>query len=329
MEHMMTMHKWTLALLAVLILWLPRASEAQKVYRIGALVAEDQFVPAFEGFKKKMAEIGYVEGKNVKYDLQNAKGDIDALEKLAQKMVQEKPDLIVTSSTTATIPIAKLTQGTQLPVVFLSAGNPLRLVKSYASSGNNLTGISSSNLDLTDKQLELFKELTPSVRRIIFVNNPKSATYEVYIISTRDAGKRMGFMLAEIEVQAVNAEEVRKHLFLITRKLGDGLFLPPDATLVAATEDFAQQAIKEKLPTVGPNIQTARRGLLAAYSSDYYSLGQQGAMLVDKIIRGARPTDLPIEQPLKFKLVINLKTAKAIGLKILKEILLRADEVIE
>ena len=139
----------------------------------------------------------------------------------------------------------------------------------------------------------------------------------------------MGFTLAEVEVQATNAEEVKKQLFLITHKLGDGLFVPPDASVVGATEHIAQQAIKEKLPTVGPNVQTARRGLLAAYSSEYYSLGQQGAMLVDKIFRGIKPSALPIEQPFKLVLVINLKTAKAIGLEIPRGILLRADEVIE
>jgi len=303
--------------------------EADKVYRIGALVAEDQFAFAFEGFKKKMAEIGYVEGKNVKYDFHNAKGDIDALKKLAQKIVVAKPDLIVTSPTTATVPVAKLTEGTNLPVVFLGAGNPLKLVKSYASSGNNLTGIASSNLDLTEKQFELFKELAPAVRRVIFVNNPKGATYETYMVSTREAAKRMGFVLVELEVRGMNAEEVRKQLFLVTHKLGDGLFIPPDATIVAATEDFAQQAIKERLPTAGPNVQTVKRGLLLAYSSDYYFLGQQGAAMVDKILKGSKPTDLPIEQPSKFNLAINLKTAKAIGLKVPKEFLLRADDVIE
>lgn len=319
-----------LCLLSVLFVFVsPQTTLAQKVYRIGALVAEDQFVFAFEGFKRKMAEIGYIEGKNVKYDLHNAKGDVDALRKLAQKIVQENPDLIVTSPTTATIPAAKLTEGTNLPVVFLGAGNPLKLVKSYASSGNNLTGIASSNLDLTEKQFELFKELAPGMRRVIFVNNPRGATYETYMSSTREAAKRMGFTLAELEVRATNAEEVKKQIFLITHRLGDGLYIPPDATIVAATEDFAQQAIKEKVPTAGPNVQTVKRGLLVAYSSDFYSLGQQGAVMVDKILKGSKPADLPIEQPSKFNLAINLKTAKAIGLKIPREFLLRADDVIE
>jgi putative ABC transport system substrate-binding protein len=309
--------------------FLPQPAQAQKQYRVGGLVAEDQFVPAFEGFKKRMAELGYVEGKNIKYELNNAKGDADSLKKLAEKIVRGRPDLIVTSSTTATVPIAKLTEGSELPVVFLSAGNPLKLVKSYASSGNNLTGITSSIMDVTEKRLELFKELGTGAKRLIFINNPKSSNYEEYMTSTREAAKRMGFAVAETELQAINAEEVKKQLSLVTRKVGDGLLIPPDTAFVAAAELLAQQAIKEKLPSVGPNVQTVRKGFLAAYSSDYFSLGQQGATLVDKIFRGAKPTDLPIEQPFKLELLINMKTAKAIGLKIPKEILLRADEVIE
>ena len=116
---------------AVLILMVsiaPFSAEAQRVYRVGALVADDQFIPAVDGFKQRMAELVYVEGKNITYDFQNSKGDQDLLGKLAETLVQRKPDLIVTSSTTASVPIAKLTAGTDLPVVFLSAGDPLRLV---------------------------------------------------------------------------------------------------------------------------------------------------------------------------------------------------------
>lgn len=323
------MRKALFAWLVVFLLLAPFPARAQKVYRISALVGEDQFVPAFEGFKGKMSELGYVDGKNVKYDFHNAKGDIDLLKKLVQKIVQEKPDLIVTSSTTATTPVAKLTEGTDLPVVFLSAGNPLKLVKSYRSSGNNLTGISSSVLELTEKRLELFRQLVPALHRVIFIANPGATNYADYLASTRKTAAKMGFALAEVEIYAVNPEEVTKQLFRVTRKLGDGLLIPPDAVFVAATEALARRAMSEKLLSVGPNVQTVRRGLLAAYSSDYYSLGQQGAKLVDKILRGARPTDLPIEQPYKLELVINLKTAKALGLKVSKEILLRADELIE
>ena len=301
----------------------------EKIYLIGALAGEDQFVPAFEGFKKRMEELGYIEGKNIKYEFQNGMGDHDRLKKLAKKLVQEKPDVIVTSSTTATLPVAGLTEGTDLPVVFLSAGDPLRFVKSYASSENNMTGIASGSLDLIAKRLELLKELSPNIKRVIILFNPLGPNPEQYLQLSRDASRRLGLTPVEREIRANNAGGVKAGLASISRKMGDAVFTPPDAIFVAATEAIVQLSIREKLPVVGPNVQTVRKGMLAGYSSDYYSLGQQGAVLVNKILKGAKPTDLPIEQPGKLQLVLNLKTAKAIGLTIPKEILLRADEVVQ
>ena len=302
--------------------------EAQKVYRVGSLVATDQFTPALEGFKKKMAELGYAEGKNITYEFHNANGERNALKILAEKLVKDKHDVIVTSSTTATAPVAKASAGTNIPVVFLSAGNPLEFIKSYVSSGNNITGISSSSLDLVDKRMELLKELAPGVKRVIALQVPSGANYKETSYLTLEAAKKLGLVL--VEVQASGHEEIKsKTSSFVARKLGDALFLPPDAAVITAIEEIAQQAIAERLPVMGPNIENVKRGALAAYSSDYFALGQQGAVLVDKIIKGARPADLPIEQPYRLKLVINLRTAKAIGLKIPKEILLRADEVIE
>ena len=303
-------------------------SEAQRVYRIGALVADDAFLPTFEGFRKKMVEIGYLEGKNVIYDLNNGKGDRAVLEKMAQKLVQDKPDLIVTSSTTATVPVAKASAGSGIPVVFLSAGNPLAFVKSYASSGNNLTGISTSTIDLTAKRLELLKELAPRIKRVISVNNPEGANNEENLKATREGAKKLGLELVEVNVTSTD-ELIRRSKELLTRKMGDGIVYPPDAYVNAAQRWITPQVNRERLPSVAPNAGNVREGALATYAADYFALGQQGAVIVDKILRGSRPMDIPIEQPFQLKLVINLKTAKAIGLKIPKEILLRADEVIE
>jgi putative ABC transport system substrate-binding protein len=303
--------------------------KAQKIFHICALVGEDQFVPAFEGFRAKMAELGYVDGKNVRYSLYNAKGDMDGLKSLAQKIVQQKPDLIVTSSTTATAPLAKLTAGTDLPIVFLSAGNPLKLVKSYSSSGNNLTGISSSALELTEKRLALVRELAPMVKRVVFLTNGQGTNFEEYLAATRETASRFNFDLTEIELLGANRDEIKKHIGRITRKAGEAVVVPPDAPLVGSIESISAQAVKERLPSVGPNVQTVHKGMLAAYSSDYYSLGRQGAKLVDMILRGAKPAELPIELPHKLQLAVNLKTARSIGLKPPKEILLRADEIIE
>jgi putative ABC transport system substrate-binding protein len=322
---------YAFALLAVVLIAGPLWAQGPKIYRIGALVADDQFIPAVDGFKQRMAQMGYVEGKNVIYNIQNSKGDRVALKKLGELLVQEKPDLIVTSSTTATVTVAKLTAGSNLPVVFLSAGDPLRVVKSFASSGNNLTGLSTSSLDLIPKRMELLKNIAPKIRRVILLVNTAGIgiTHERFAADAREAAKKLGLEPVLLEVQAKNAEEMKQKIPLIKRSLGDALLLPPEATVVASTEDFARQMIQEKLPHVGPNIETVKRGLLAAYSSNYHSLGQQGAVLVDKVLKGARPTDLPIEQPFKLSLLINLKTAKAIGLDIPNEILHQADELIK
>ena len=306
----------------------PAQTDAQRLYRIGAVVASDQFVPAVAGFKKRMDELGYIEGKNVKYDVYNAHNDLEEVKKIAQKLVQEKPDLIVTSSTTATAPVAKASAGTNIPVVFLSAGNPLAFVKSYASSGNNLTGISAAAIDLTPKRMELLKELAPGIKRLISINNPNGTNYQENLRATRAAAKKLGFKLIEVDI--TSREELiqwaKSHL---SRKLGDAVFYPPDSIILEAMQEAFPYIVREKLPSVSVNVARVKEGALAAYGPDYFALGQQGAVLVDKVLKGARPMDLPIEQPLKLNLMINLKTAKAIGLKISKEILLRADEIIE
>jgi len=321
------MNRAILALIVLWVLWAPPAVEAQKVWRIGALLAEGQFIPAVEGFKKQMVELGYIEGKNIRCDVYNAELDREKLMRFAQKLVQDKPDLIVTSSTTATVPVAELTKGTDLPVVFLSAGNPLAFVKSYASSGNNLTGISSASLDLTAKRLELLKELVPKVKRVVSLNYPQGVNYRDNLAAVREAAKKIGLVIKE--VNASSREELERVIRTITRKEADAVLLQPDAFFAKNIEVVVQQSMKEKLPVIPALINNVKRGALATYSPDYSALGEQGAMLVHKIFRGAKPADLPIEQPLKLVLAINLKTAKAIGLKISKEVLLRADEVIE
>lgn len=302
-------------------------AEAQKVYRIGSLNTAEQFVNAFEGFKIRMAELGYVEGRNVRYDFYNAKGNAEALNSFAQKMVQDKVDLIVTSATTSTVAAAKATEGTNLPVVFLSAGNPQKLVKSFASSGSNLAGISSATLEITGKRFELLRELVPSAKRIASIDNPGGVNFQANLNEIREGAKRMGFTVWEIEIRS--REEIFKVLPTITAKTTDVIFTPPDSLITELIETIAKHAMKEKLPLITSLLANVKKGCLATYAADYFDLGRQGAVLADKIFKGIKPSDLPIELPSKLKLAINLKTAKAIGLKIPREILLRADEVIE
>lgn len=311
----------------LMILIFPDTAKAQKVYRIGSLNTAEQFLASFEGFKSRMAELGYREGKNVLYDVYNSKGSEEILRNLAQKVVQDNVDLIVTSSTTATVAAAKATEGANIPVVFLSAGNPEKLVKSFAGSGRNLTGISSATLEITGKRFELLRDLAPWVKRVAMPIDPSGVNYQTSLSVTRQEAKKLGFNVWELEVR--NREEIVKAAASITRKKVDAIFTPADSVVTDAIEIVVKQALKEKLPVITTIVPNVERGCLATYAADYFALGRQGAILADKIFKGMKPSDLPIELPDKLKLVINMKTAKAIGLKIPKGILLRADEVID
>jgi putative tryptophan/tyrosine transport system substrate-binding protein len=313
-------------LLAVLI---PSPGQGQKVTRIEALVSNNQFLPAIEGFRKRMAELGYKEGGSIEYNVHNAVGNSAALNMMAVKIVESKPDVIVTSSTTATEPIAKATAGTAIPVVFLSAGNPLKFVHSYSSSGNNLTGISTSSIDLTGKRMELLLELVPGAKKVITLHNPTGANYKANLAATREAGKQLGVDLVEINVNSRDELVRAARARLFTREVGDGIVLAPDGIINSGVDEIMPYINREELPSIAVNSEFVKAGALATYASDYFDLGEQGAALVHKVLSGMKPTDLPIEQPYKLKLVINLKTARVIGLKIPRAILLRASEVFE
>ena len=302
-------------------------AKAQKILTIGSLNTAEQFIDAFEGFKSRMVELGYKEGHNVRYAHHNSKGNADVLRSMAQKLVDDKVDMIITTSTTGTVVAAKATARTRIPVVFLSAGNPQKLVKNYGTSGSNLAGISSASLELTAKRFELLKELYPRAKRIAMPVDPKGVNYQSIVAEIQESTPRLGYAVSEVHVLSV--ADVAKVAPSITRKNYDGIFMPADSLVSEGIKAWVRQSIKEKLPLVTSLLVNVKRGCLLTYASDYTALGKQGAVLADKILKGAKPADLPIELPDKILLALNLKTAKAIGLKIPKEILLRTDETFE
>lgn len=316
-----------LSLIVAHLIWSATPSEAQKSYRIGSLNTTEQFTSSFEGFKSRMAELGYVEERTTRYDFYDAKGNNEALDRFARKTVQDKVDLIVTSSTTATVAAAKATAGTGIPVVFLSVGNPQKFIRSFAGSGSNLAGISAATVEISGKRFELLRELAPWVKRIVTLDDPNGVNYEANLRESRQSAKKLGYALWEIK--APSREEIVRVAPSLTRKRVDAIYTPPDSVVTEAIEVIIGQAIKEKLPLVTSLLANVKKGCLATYAADYFALGKQGAIIADKILHGAKPSELPIEMPSKWKLVINLKTAKAIGLKIPREILLRADELID
>jgi putative ABC transport system substrate-binding protein len=325
----LTQHKRWLVLIAAVMWFIPalQAGAAQKTIRIGSLNTADQFVDAFEGFKSRMAELGYKEGQTVRYEYRNSKGNAEKLRAMAQELVQQRMDMIVATSTTGTVAAAKATEGTRIPVVFLSAANPQLLVKGFAGSGNNLAGISSASLELTAKRFELLKELVPSAKRMVMPVDPKGVNYQVIVKENQEAAAKLGFAITELHVRSL--EEIAPAMSAITRKKYDAVFSPADTLVSAGIDWVVKQANQEKLPTITALLVNVKRGCLATYASDYNALGRQGALLADKILKGAKAAELPIEMPDKIKLSLNLKTAKAIGIRISKEMLLRADEVFE
>lgn len=302
-------------------------AHAQKIYSIGSLNTADQFVNAFEGFKSRMADLGYREGQNVRYEYHNSKGSEESLNAMAQKLVQDKVDIIITSSTTGTAAAAKAAEGTRIPVVFLSSGNPQKLVKGFSTSGSNLAGISSASVELTGKRFELLKELAPRTKRVAMPLDPKGFNYQAIIAEARESAEKLGLVLSEIHIHS--AEALADVAAAINRKRYDAIFSPADSVVTQGIETLVKQAIKERLPSITSLLVNVKRGCLATYAADYVALGKQGAVLADKILKGAKPSDLPIELPNKYLLALNLKTAKAMGLGIPKEMLLRADEVFE
>ena len=320
---------WRMALLSLrvtlFLACLAQPAGAQKVYSIGSLNTGEQFISAFDGFKIRMTELGYRENHNVRYRTHNSRGESELLFALAQKLVQDKVDLIVASSTSAAAAAAKATHS--IPILFLSAGNPEKLVKGYAGSGNNLAGISSASLELLEKRFELLRELAPATKRVAVLHYPPGINYRSNLSEVREAAARMHLKLREFNV--TNTEEMEKNAQAINRSEFDAVFTPPESFITEKLDIIVRRTIKEKMPLITSLLVNVERGCLATYAADYRSLGKQGAALADKILKGAKPGSLPIEMPEKVNLVLNLKTARAIDLTIPKELLLRADQVFE
>ncbi|HSK28597.1 MAG TPA: ABC transporter substrate-binding protein [Candidatus Limnocylindria bacterium] len=316
-----------IALVAVVPAYSPSAYSGERIYSIGSLNTADQFINSFEGFRERMGELGYRDGKNVRYQYYNSRGNAELLRTLARRLVRDKVDMIVTSSTTGTVVAAKATEGTPIPVLFLSSGNPQALVKGFASSGSNLAGISSASLELMGRRFELLKELSPKAKRVALPLDPKNVNYKATVSETREAAGKLNLIVVELPV--ASTEELAKVTGAIQRKSYDAIFSSADSVITEGIDVLVGQSVKEKLPLITSLLVNVQRGCLATYAADYAALGKQGAVLAHKIFRGAKPADLPIELPHKINLALNLTTAKAIGLNIPKEIMLRADVVIE
>jgi len=319
--------------LALGILAGPLAAEAQqpaKTPRIGVLAVGSASDAAlrFEAFRQGLRERGWIEGQNVVLEYRWGDGRYDRLPDLAAELVRLKVDVIFAPGTAGLVAAQNATR--TIPIVFATAADPLGrgIIASLARPGGNVTGLSFSvGFEIVGKQLEVLKEVVPKVSRVAVLGNPGSPAYGPMLREAQVAGRSLGVQLQVLEARGPN-EFDRAFAAMVKQRAG-ALLVLADAAYIFDRTPLAQLAAKSRLPAIYGLREHVEAGGLLAYGPNLSDLFRRAATYVDKILKGAKPADLPVEQPTKFELVINLKTAKALGLTIPRSLLLRADQVIE
>jgi putative ABC transport system substrate-binding protein len=317
----------------LLLLATPLAADAQhpeKTYRVGYLAAASRSgnQALLARFEQGMRELGYVEGRNLVIEPRFADGKLERLPMLAQELVRLNPDVMFVSTTPGSL-AAKAATAT-IPIVFVAVADPVGngLVPSLARPGGNITGITHIVAELTGKRLQLLKEIVPSASRIAVLVNPDDPNATVQIQNAEAAARSLGVQLQPI-LTVRGAGDLERAFEAIPRSGAAAALRMVDPTGGPLRARTVELAAKHRLPMMFVFREDVEAGGLVAYGASLPTQYRQAATFVHKILRGARPADLPIEQATKFELVLNLKTAKKLGLMIPPSLLLRADQVIE
>ncbi len=316
------------------ILAAPLAAEAQqpaKVFRIGALGAVPPMTPEFERlwgpFREGMCERGYMEGQSYVIEYRWTGGQTERSPYLAAELVGLKVDLLVTVGNARSRAVKEATSA--IPIVMVYALDPVKegLVASLARPGGNVTGVTMvAGLEIVGKYLQLLKEAVPKVSRVAVLFNPVSSLTAAYLREAQAAAQTLGVTLQFYEVQ--DPKEFESAFVAMTKSRAGAVLVLPHPFVYVHARRIADLATRSRLPTVNPFRESVEAGGLMAYAANAPDMFHRATTYVDKILKGAKPADLPVEQPTKFELVINLKAAKALGVTISQSVLLRADEVI-
>jgi ABC-type uncharacterized transport system substrate-binding protein len=301
------------------------AERAGKVWRIGFL-SPGALASFIEGFRAGMRDLGYTEGQNTILIYRSAEGRFERLPDLAAELADSGVNVIVTVVTQASLAAQKATR--QIPIVMVGVADPVGvgLVDSLARPGGNITGTCSIATDIVGKQLELLKETIPNLSRLGVLWNPANEAFQVPQLKEMIAAARAkGIWLQLLEARSI--EEIGRAFQTMTHT--DALFILTDPVLSLSRKSIVDAAARRRLPSMTGSRDYPEAGGLMAYGPSYFDLARRSAYFVDKILKGAKPADLPVERATKFELVINLKTAKALGLTIPPSMLARADQVIE
>jgi putative ABC transport system substrate-binding protein len=305
-----------------------RAQQADRVKKIGFLGAASSQVASgwLVAFQRRLQELGWIEGRNIAIEVAWAEGRKERATEIAAEFVRLNVDLILTWGTEPAIAVKKVTS--VVPMVFALATDPIGsgLVASLARPGGNATGLSALNIDLIGKRLELLRETTPSIRRIAILANVGGADPAAEMREVQGSAGRLGLEVLMLEVR--RSEEIAPAFNALTIK-PDALFVVGDPLTNTNRVQINALANSARLPTIYAIREFVTAGGLMSYGPNVPDLFRRAAELSDKILRGAKAADIPVEQPTKFDLVLNMKTAKALGLEVPPTLLARADEVIE
>jgi putative tryptophan/tyrosine transport system substrate-binding protein len=314
---------------AILALTGVSAVEAQhrtKVPRIGVLSSTPIVEPLLVSFRHGLAELGYIEGSNIIIEYRMSEGNPSEYPKLAAELIELKVDLIVVSSTPATQAVKKTTR--TIPIVMAAVADPVGvgLVASLARPGGNITGLSMRTPELSSKRLQLLKEVASGIRRIGVLWNPANDSNRISWGESQQAAQRIGLQLESIKVHSANDFD---HGFeTLTTKRVDAFTVVRDPFIMPHLKRILQFASKARLPAIYESREFVFSGGLMSYAANNADLWKRAAIYVDKILKGAKPRDLPVEQTMRAEFIINLKAAREIDLPIPPEVLQRADKVI-
>jgi len=301
---------------------LAQAQRATKPYRVGVLATEAQTT-----LQQSLRELGYVEGRDVVFEIRNTEGRAERLNDFALDLVRLKVDVIVAWNPASVLSAKRATA--TIPIVMMNTPDPVQLgvVASLARPGGNVTGTTTLSVDLSIKQLELLKEAVPRVSRVALLWSPDSPWHPVTVKGLQARSESLGLQLQVLEVRSPDAFD--SAFRAMTTERAQAVLVLADPMTFFHRRRLADLAIKSRLPMMGGLRDYAEVGSLMSYWANMTDVYRRAAYYVDRILKGTKPADLPVEQPTRFELVINLKTAKAIGITIPQSILLRADEVIQ
>jgi putative ABC transport system substrate-binding protein len=311
---------------AVLVCGAVAEAGQAKVYRVGVIHQGGPYKAVVDGLRDGLRQSGMEEGKHFVLDIRDAKGDLKAVEEAARNFERERINLIYAVTTSVVTPVKNVTS--QSPIVFAVGSDPVAsgLVQSFGKPGGRLTGVQYSTTDLTGKRLEILKEILPKLNRVVTFYNPNNRMATEAAALAREAARHFGVQL--VERHATSVGELRQRLGALKAREADAYFYTTDGMVTSQAQLVIDMAMSKKLPTMFSEQNLVTMGGLASYGQNFHETGRLSAKYVQKIMTGAPPGDLRVEIVDKFELVINLKTAKQIGLTIPPNVLARANKVI-